>query len=63
MNVKSLAYKLIGALMALPLLPLTAHAFAMARAHRSDYEGMTPHAHWDAMWDETMWDITIIGIL
>ena len=63
MKMKSLMHKLLGAWMAVLLLPAHAQAFQMAVAHRENYNGWTPHAHWDAMWDETMWDITIIGIL
>jgi cytochrome c oxidase subunit 2 len=35
----------------------------MDKAGRADYHGMTPHAHWDEVWNETMWDITIIGAI
>lgn len=63
MKLKSLMYKAIGALLALPLVPSLAMAFQMQRTNRVEFEGMTPHAHWDALWDETMWDITIIGII
>jgi len=62
MKIKSLSYKALWALPAL-LVPIQAYAFQMNTAHRSDYEGWTPHAHWDAMWNETMMDITIIGVL
>jgi len=63
MKIKSLGYKALGALLALPLIPTLAHAFQMQTAHRNNYEGWTPHAHWDAMWSEVMWDITIIGVV
>ena len=62
MKIKSLAYKALGALLALPLIPTLAHAFEMQVAHRNIYEGLTPQAHWEQMWSETMWDIIVIGV-
>jgi len=63
MKMKSLLYKALGALLALPLIPTLAQAFQMQVSHREDYEGWTPHAHWDAMWNETMLDIIVIGVV
>ncbi len=63
MKMKSIVYRALGALLALPLVPGLAHAFQMQIAHRDNYEGWTPHAHWDAMWSEVMWDIIIIGVV
>jgi len=63
MKIKSLSYKVLGALLALPLIPTLAHAFQMQTAHRNNYEGLTPHAHWDAMWSEVMWDLIVIGVV
>ncbi len=62
MRFKSLLHKLGGVVAALSLFPSLAHAFQMEYAHRLNY-GMTPQAHWEAMWRETMWDIGIIGAL
>lgn len=63
MKIKSLLYKAFGAVLALPLLSGTAHAFQQGVAHRADYMGWTPHAHWDEVWHETMMDITVIGVV
>jgi len=63
MKIKSLAYKALGALLALPLIPTLTHAFEMETAHRNNYEGLTPQAHWAQMWSETMWDIIVIGVV
>jgi len=63
MKIKSLSYKVLGTLLALPLIPTLAHAFQMQTAHSHNYEGLTPHAHWDAMWAEVMWDLIIIGVI
>jgi len=63
MKIKSLVYWALGALLALPLVPTLAQAFQMQIAHRDNYKGWTPHAHWDAMWSEVMWDIIIIGVV
>jgi cytochrome c oxidase subunit 2 len=56
-------YKVVGSLLATALIPSLAHAFQMEKAHRNDYMGLTPHDHWQEVWHETMWDITIIGII
>jgi len=61
MKNKSLLHKIRGLVFALPLLPTAALAFTSSTAHRSNYEGLTPQAHWEAMWSEVMWDIIIIG--
>jgi len=63
MKIKSLMFKAIGAVLALPLLPGVANAFQQGVAWRDDYMGWTPHAHWDAVWHETMLDITVIGVV
>lgn len=63
MKLKSLINKAAVALLAVPLLPALAYAFQMPSARRADYNGMTPHAHWDAVWHETMVDITVIGVV
>lgn len=63
MKIKSLLHKAVGALAAVTLLPSLAHAFQMEKAHRADYMGLTPHAHWDEVWYETMLDITVIGVI
>jgi len=61
MTNKSLLHKAWGLLFALPLLPSMAMAFTTTTAHRGSYEGLTPQAHWEQLWTEVMWDITIIG--
>ncbi|MDX8412437.1 MAG: cytochrome c oxidase subunit II [Mariprofundaceae bacterium] len=63
MKLKTLLNKVTAALLAVPFLPVLAHAFQMPPAHRSDYNGLTPHAHWDAVWHETMLDIIVIGVV
>ncbi len=63
MKIKSLSYKALGALLALPLIPTLAYAFQMEIATKNNYEGLTPQAHWNEMWSEVMWDITIIGAI
>jgi len=63
MKIKSLSYKVLGALLALPLIPTLAHAFQMVTATRNNYKGLTPQAHWEEMWTEVMWDITVIGVI
>ncbi len=63
MKIKSLSYKVLGALLALPLIPTLAYAFHMETSHRADYEGWTPHAHWNALWSEVMWDLIVIGAI
>lgn len=63
MNIKSIMHRLAGTLLALPLLPGLAHAFQMAPAHRSSYNGMAPHEHWQEVFHETMVDITVIGLI
>jgi len=61
MKNKSLLRKVWGLLIALPLLPSLAYAFQSVTATRTDYGGLTPQAHWEELWTEVMWDITIIG--
>jgi len=61
MENKSLSHKAWGLLLALPLLPSLVFAFQSTVASRSNYEGLTPQAHWEELWTEVMWDITIIG--
>jgi len=61
MENKSLLHKAWGLLFALPLLPSLAFAFQSTTARRTDYGGLTPQAHWEELWSEVMWDITIIG--
>jgi len=63
MKFKSLMHKVMGAMLALPLIPSLAHAFQAAPARRADYNGWTPHEHWDAVWHETMVDITVLGVV
>jgi len=63
MKFKSLMHKVMAAMLALPLIPSLAHAFQAAPAHRADYNGWTPHEHWDAVWHETMLDITVLGVI
>lgn len=63
MKIKSFMHKVLGALLALPFLPSLVYAFNMQPARRESYNGMTPHDHWDAVWHETMLDITFIGIV
>jgi len=63
MKVKSLMHKVMGAMLALPLIPSLAHAFQSAPATRADYNGWTPHEHWDEVWHETMVDITVLGVI
>ncbi|MDX8395113.1 MAG: hypothetical protein R8K22_01725 [Mariprofundaceae bacterium] len=63
MNLKSIMFKVLGALAALPLFSSAAFAFTANPAHRDSYNGMTPHAHYDELWHETMLDITVIGVL
>lgn len=60
---KKTMHKLVGALLALPLLPAVANAFTMHPASRESYNGLTPHAHWNEVWHETMLDITIFGVI
>jgi len=61
MKTKSFVYKALGALLALPLIPTLAYAFQMQVATRNNYGGLTPQAHWEEVWTEVLWDITIIG--
>ncbi len=63
MKIKSMIYKALGVLASLSLLPAVASAFQTNPAHRESYNGLTPHAHWDEVWHETMVDITVIGVL
>ncbi len=63
MKLKSLMHKVIGSLFAVTLIPSLAHAFQADVAHRKDYNGWTPQEHWQEVWSETMWDITIIGVI
>ena len=63
MKFKSLMHKVIGSLALLPLIPSLAHAFQAAPAARADYNGWTPHQHWDEVWHETMLDITVLGVV
>ncbi|HED13632.1 MAG TPA: hypothetical protein ENI62_08265 [Gammaproteobacteria bacterium] len=61
MRNKSLLLKAWGLLVALPLLPSLVFAFQSTTARRASYGGLTPQAHWEELWTEVMWDITIIG--
>ncbi len=63
MKFKSLMHKVMGAMLALPLIPSLAHAFQASPARREDYNGWTPHEHFDAVWHETMVDITVLGVV
>ncbi len=63
MRTRSLMYKVLGALFALPLIPTLAYAFQMQIATRNNYDGLTPQAHWEEVWTEVMWDIIIIGVV
>lgn len=63
MKLKSLMFKGVAALAAVPALASNAFAFTASTAHRESYNGMTPHEHYDALWHETMIDITVIGVL
>ncbi len=63
MRKKSFVYKVLGALLALPLIPTLAYAFQMEVANRNNYGGLTPQAHWEEVWTEVVWDITILGVV
>ncbi len=63
MKMKSFVYKVLGALLALPLIPTLVYAFQMQTATRNNYGGLTPQAHWEQVWTEVMWDITVIGAI
>ena len=63
MKFKSIILKALAALAVVPALATSAFAFTANPAHRDSYNGLTPHAHFDQLWHETMLDITIIGVL
>ncbi|MES0372368.1 MAG: hypothetical protein ABUK11_08820, partial [Mariprofundaceae bacterium] len=63
MKFKSIILKTLAAVATLPALATTAFAFQANPAHRESYNGLTPQAHYDQLWHETMLDITVIGIL
>jgi len=63
MKIKSLSYKVLGTLLALPLIPTLVHAFEMDTAFRKSYGGLTPQAHWDEVWHEVMLDLIVIGVI
>ncbi|MDQ6962334.1 MAG: cytochrome c oxidase subunit II [Mariprofundaceae bacterium] len=61
MKLKSWTNRIVGSLLALPLVPALGHAFTIERGDK-DY-GMTPHEHYDHVWDVVMEDILVIGVL
>jgi len=63
MKIKSIILKGLAALAAVPALASTAFAFTANPAHRESYNGLAPHEHFNALWHETMIDITVIGVL
>ncbi|MDX8390117.1 MAG: hypothetical protein R8M38_06470 [Mariprofundaceae bacterium] len=63
MKIKSLINRGVAALLTMPLLVTSAFAFQANPARRENFNGLTPHAHWDELWHEVMLDITIIGVL
>jgi cytochrome c oxidase subunit 2 len=63
MKFKSMMIKALAALATVPALATSAFAFTANPAHRESYNGLTPHAHYDQLWHETMLDITVIGVI
>lgn len=63
MKLKSIILKSLALAATLPALATTAFAFQANPAHRESYNGLTPQAHYDQLWHETMLDITVIGVL
>jgi len=63
MKFKSIMLKGLAVLATVPALATTALAFTANPARRESYNGLTPHAHYDQLWHETMLDITVIGVL